>query len=213
MEAFAAGRRAALAIHGFLQGEPRPQELPPLTSRGTSLIVDTRGAAVTRRQPMPDLSPAVRTAQPDAEVGWVSPPPRRRPKPAAASPASAPSASRTALYLQHYVQQFPATEKGLVRLLEERGPTDPLLPYSCHYCGLCQAVCPQGLHAGRVCLAAREDLVARGQGPLPPHKGIQNYVKWGSSPLFALSRPDPATGKAARVFFGAAPWRATPPKW
>jgi Fe-S oxidoreductase len=36
---------------------------------------------------------------------------------------------------------------------------------------------------------------------LPPHKGIQNYVKWGASPTFAVSRPDPATGKAARVFF------------
>ena len=99
------------------------------------------------------------------------------------------------------MQQFPATEKGLVHLLAERGLADPLIPYSCHYCGLCQAVCPKDLHAGRVCLAAREALVARGQGPLPPHKGIQNYVKWGASPTFTLSRPDPATGKAARVFF------------
>jgi Fe-S oxidoreductase len=99
------------------------------------------------------------------------------------------------------VQQFPYTEKELVRLLQERGTTDPLIPYSCHYCGLCQAVCPKGLHAGRPCLSTREALVARGQGPLPPHQGIRNYVKWGSSPTFALSRPDPATGKAARVFF------------
>ena len=68
VEAFAAGRRAALAIHCSLQGEPLPQELPPLTSRSTNLIVDTRGAAVTSRQPMPDLSLAARTAQPDAEV-------------------------------------------------------------------------------------------------------------------------------------------------
>ena len=99
------------------------------------------------------------------------------------------------------MQQFPYTEKELVRLLRERGLADPLIPYSCHYCGLCQAVCPKDLHAGRPCLSAREALVARGQGPLPPHKGIQNYVKWGASPTFALSRPDPATGKAARVFF------------
>ena len=99
------------------------------------------------------------------------------------------------------MQQFPYTEKELVRLLQEQGTTDPLIPYSCHYCGLCQAVCPKDLHAGRPCLSAREALVARGQGPLPPHKGIQNYVKWGASPTFALSRPDPATGKAARVFF------------
>ena len=201
VEAFAAGRRAALAIHCSLNGQPLPQESPPLTSRTTSLIVDTLGAEVTCRQPMPDLSLAVRTAQPDAEVelGFT----------AAAAQAEAArcltcvcsQCVKNCTFLQHYVQQFPYTEKGLVRLLEDRGITDPLLPYSCHYCGLCQAVCPKDLHAGRVCLAAREDLVARGQGPLPPHKGIQNYVKWGSSPFFALSRPDPATGKAARVFF------------
>lgn len=199
--AFAAGRRAALAIHASLQGEPLPQELPPLTSRTTNLIVDTSGAGITSRQPMPDLSLAVRTNQPDAEVelGFSD---------AAASAEAARCIScacsqcvKHCTFLQHYVQEFPGTEKGLVRLLGERGLSDPLIPYSCHYCGLCQAVCPQGLHAGRPCLSAREALVAGGQGPLPPHKGIQNYVRWGASPTFALSRPDPATGKAARVFF------------
>ena len=201
VEAFAAGRRAALAIHSFLQGEPLPQELPPLGSRGTRLIVDTSGAGITSRQPMPDLSLAARANQPDAEVelGYTD---------AAASAEAARCLAcacsqcvKHCPFLQHYVPEFPGTEKGLVRLLAERGLTDPLIPYSCHYCGLCQAVCPQDLHAGRPCLSAREALVASGKGPLPPHKGIQNYVKWGASPTFALSRPDPATGKAARVFF------------
>ena len=68
VSAFAAGRRAALAIHASLQGEPQPQELPPLTSRGTNLIVDTSGAKITCRQPMPKLSLAARANQPDAEV-------------------------------------------------------------------------------------------------------------------------------------------------
>ncbi len=89
----------------------------------------------------------------------------------------------------------------MVRLLAARGETDPIIPYSCHYCGLCQAVCPKDLHAGQACLETREHLVARGQGPLPSHKGIRNYVKWGASPTFTLSRPDPATGRAPRVFF------------
>jgi NADPH-dependent glutamate synthase beta subunit-like oxidoreductase/Fe-S oxidoreductase len=199
--AFAAGRRAALAIHCSLQGEPLPQELPPLTSRSTNLIVDTRGAAATSRQPMPDLSLADRMAQPQAEVelGFTEASARAEADRCLACACS--QCVKNCTYLQHYVQQFPGTEKELVNLLAERGLTDPLIPYSCHYCGLCQAVCPQNLHAGRVCLAAREALVARGQGPLPPHKSIQNYVKWGASPTFALSRPDPATGKAARVFF------------
>ena len=197
--AFAAGRRAALAIHCSLQGEPLPRELPPLTSRRTELIVDTTGVTLASRQPMPHLSLAARTNQPEAEVelGFTD---------AAASAEAARCIScacsqcvKHCTFLQHYVQEFPGTEKGLV--LGERGLADPLIPYSCHYCGLCQAVCPKDLHAGRPCLSAREALVARGHGPLPPHKGIQNFVKWGASPTFALSRPDPATGKAARVFF------------
>ena len=94
-----------------------------------------------------------------------------------------------------------ATAQELVQLLDERGEAEPLIPYSCHICGLCQAVCPQGLHAGRACLEFRERLVAAGQAPLPQHKGIQNYVHWGTHPIFALSRPDPSSGRARRVFF------------
>jgi NADPH-dependent glutamate synthase beta subunit-like oxidoreductase len=199
--AFAAGRRAALAIHASLSGQAKTQELPPPAGRGTGLIVDTRGAAVTSRQPMPDLSLAARTAQPDAEVETGFTDSAARAEAARCLTCTCSQCVKHCTFLQHYVLQFPATEKGLVRLLEDRGAADPLIPYSCHYCGLCQAVCPKDLYAGGVCLSAREDLVARGQGPLPPHKGIQDYVKWGSSPIFTLSRPDPATGKAARVFF------------
>jgi NADPH-dependent glutamate synthase beta subunit-like oxidoreductase/Fe-S oxidoreductase len=201
VDAFAAGRRAALAIHASLAGEPRPQELPPLTSPGAKLVVDTSGAGIGSRQPMPDLSLEARTNHPDAEVelGFTD---------AAASAEAArclvcacSQCVKHCTFLQHYVPEFPGTAKGLVRLLGERGLADPLIPYSCHYCGLCQAVCPRDLHAGRPCLDAREALVAGGKGPLPQHQGIRDYVKWGASPTFALSRPDPATGKAARVFF------------
>jgi Fe-S oxidoreductase len=99
------------------------------------------------------------------------------------------------------VEQCPYTEKELVRLLQERGESAPLIPYSCHFCGLCQAVCPKDLHAGEVCLDMRRRLVHLGKGPLPQHRGIQNFVKWGTSPYFALALPDPASGKAERVFF------------
>ena len=201
VDAFAAGRRAALTIHASLQGEPRSQELPPLTNRATKLIVDTSGAGITSRQPMPKLSLAARTNQPDAEVDQGFAPAAAQAEAARCLECACSQCVKHCPFLQHYVQEFPGTEKGLVRLLAERGLTDPLIPFSCHYCGLCQAVCPQGLHAGRPCLSAREALVERGQGPLPPHQGIQNFVKWGASPTFALSRPDPATGKAARVFF------------
>jgi NADPH-dependent glutamate synthase beta subunit-like oxidoreductase len=201
VEAFAAGRRAALAIQASLAGDPSPQEVPPLASRATKLIVDTSGAGITARQPMPDLSLAARTNQPDAEVELGFTPASAQAEAARCLSCACSQCVRHCTFLQHYVPEFPGTEKGLVRLLGEPGLADPLIPYSCHYCGLCQAVCPKDLHAGRACLSAREALVAGGKGPLPPHKGIQNFVKWGASPTFTLSRPDPATGKAARVFF------------
>jgi Fe-S oxidoreductase len=150
---------------------------------------------------MPDLDLAARTAQPNTEVELGFTPAEAQAEAARCLACACSQCVTNCTFLQHYVQQFPYTEKELVHLLRDRGLSDPLIPYSCHYCGLCQAVCPQDLHAGQVCLSARKALVDRGQGPLPPHKGIQNFVKWGSSPTFSLSRPDPATGKAARVFF------------
>ncbi|MEJ2673034.1 MAG: FAD-dependent oxidoreductase [Deltaproteobacteria bacterium] len=201
VEAFAAGRGAALAVHCELQGQPWPEELPPLAPRSTKLIVNTSGVAPAPRETMPDLGLAARTAQPDAEVELGFSPAAAQAEAARCLTCVCSECVKHCTFLQHYVKQFPCTEKGLVRLLAERGLDDPLLPYSCHYCGLCQAVCPQDLDAGKICLAARQDLVAQGKGPLESHKGIQNYVKWGASPIFTASRPDPATGQAERVFF------------
>jgi NADPH-dependent glutamate synthase beta subunit-like oxidoreductase/ferredoxin len=201
VEAMAAGRRAALAIHHALTGEPQTSEWPPLASRATNLIVDTTGVKLASRQKAADLSLTARRRQPDAEVKSGLTAEAARLEAGRCLNCTCSECVKNCPFLQHYVRQFPYTEKELVCLLQERGLTEPLLPYSCHYCGLCRAVCPQDLHAGQPCLAAREALVARGQGPLPAHQGIQNFVKWGSSATFTLSRPDPATGRAVRVFF------------
>jgi NADPH-dependent glutamate synthase beta subunit-like oxidoreductase len=201
VEALAAGRRAALAIHAYVQQEALPEPLPPLASRPTRLIVDTTGVVPAPREAMTLLPVAERLTRPWEEVELGFSGEAARAEAARCLGCVCSQCVQHCTFLQHYVHQFPGTEKELVRLLHSRGETDPLLPYSCHYCGLCQAVCPQDLHAGQPCLAARERLVAAGQGPLPQHKGIQNYVKWGTSPLITLSRPDPATGKAERVFF------------
>jgi NADPH-dependent glutamate synthase beta subunit-like oxidoreductase len=201
VEAFAAGRRAALAIHAYLQQEPLPVDLPPLGSRSTGLVVDTSGVAPAPRA-APDclsLEECLNRPEREAELGFS--PAAAREEAARCLICTCSQCVKNCTFLQHYVQHFPHTEKEMVRILADRGASEPLIPYSCHFCGLCQAVCPKDLHAGRVCLEYRERLVATGAGPLPPHRGIQNYVKWGTSPLFTLSRPDPATGRAVRVFF------------
>lgn len=199
--AFAAGRRAALAIDCYLQQKPLPDLLPPLTSRTTKLIVDLTGVPLAPRQSMDRLTPAERLTKPlaEGELGLTE-------AQAAAEAGRCLSCAcsecvKNCTFLKHYVTHYPYTEKELVRILQARGETEPLIPYSCHFCGLCQAVCPQDLHAGQACLEFKQRLVDMGIGPLPQHKGIQNYVKWGTSPHFTLSRPDPATGKARRVFF------------
>ncbi|MDD2902417.1 MAG: FAD-dependent oxidoreductase [Syntrophales bacterium] len=199
--AFAAGRRGALAIHAHLQKEPLPADLPPLTSRTTRLIVNTNGVSPAAGQTMPALSLEERAAHPQAEVALGFSPAAAQAEAARCLSCVCSQCVTNCTFLQQYVQDFPSTEKGLVRLLESRGEEEPLISYSCHYCGLCQTVCPKALHVGQVCLDYRRRLVAQGRGPLPQHKGVQNYVKWGTHPIFTLTRPDPATGKAKQVFF------------
>jgi NADPH-dependent glutamate synthase beta subunit-like oxidoreductase len=199
--AFAAGRRAALGLHAYLQQEPLLAALPPLGSRPTNLRMDTTGVTPAPRTGVDLLPLEASLAQPAGEVDLGFSDRAARAEAARCLLCTCSQCVKNCTFLQHYVQGFPATAKGIVRLLAERGETEPLIPYSCHYCGLCQAVCPQDLHPGQVCLEYRERLVAQGAGPLPPHKGVQNYVNWGTSPTFTLSRPDPATGRAARVFF------------
>ncbi|MBI4795390.1 MAG: FAD-dependent oxidoreductase, partial [Deltaproteobacteria bacterium] len=194
VEAFAAGRRGALAIHAYLQKEPLPADLPPLTSRGTGLIVDITGVPAASRENMPHLPLPERLANPFAEVELGFSPAGAQAEAARCLACVCSLCAKNCTFLQHYVHDFPYTEKGIVRLLESKGEEEPLITYSCHYCGLCQAVCPKDLHAGLACLDYRRSLVAQGQGPLPQHKGVQNYVKWGTHPLFTLTRPDPATG-------------------
>ncbi len=199
--AFAAGRRAALAIDCYLQGRELPGLLPPLASRSTDLVVDTSEVTPAPRQVMTELDLEARLAVPSAEVEQGFSPAEAQAEAARCLACTCSECVKNCTFLRHYVQGFPATERELVQILAERGEAEPVIPYSCHICGLCQAVCPKDLHAGQACLEVRERLVAQGKAPLAPHKGVQNYVRWGTHPTFALSRPDPATGKARRVFF------------
>jgi NADPH-dependent glutamate synthase beta subunit-like oxidoreductase len=199
--AFAAGRRAAMAIAAYLEQQSLPEDLPPLGSRSTRLVVNTAGVAPVPRQPLVRLPLIARLAQPQAEVEPGFTGPGAFEEAARCLSCECSQCVRHCTFLQHYVEHFPYTSKEIVTILKERGEAEPLIPYSCHFCGLCQAVCPKDLHAGQVCLKMRQHLVDLGKGPLPQHQGIQNYVKWGTSPYFALSRPDPATGRARRVFF------------
>lgn len=201
VEAFAAGRRAAYAIEAYLQKQPLPADLPPFRSRTTNLIVNLEGVPPAARAAMPDLPPAERLASPTAEVELGLSHEAAKPEAGRCLSCVCSECVTNCTFLQAYVSHFPYTEKEMVRLLAEQGEVQPQIPYSCHYCGLCQAVCPKDLHAGEVCLDFRRRLVEAGKGPLPQHQGIQSYVRWGTSATFTLTHPDPSGDKADRVFF------------
>jgi NADPH-dependent glutamate synthase beta subunit-like oxidoreductase/Fe-S oxidoreductase len=201
VEAFAAGRRAALAINAYLQGKPLPADLPPLRSRTTELLVNLEGVSPAPRALVPHLTLEERLADRGVEVELGLTPEAAVREAGRCLTCVCSECVKNCTFLQAYVGHYPYTEKELVRLLQARGAAEPQIPYSCHYCGLCQAVCPKDLHTGEACLDFRRRLVAAGRGPLPQHRGIQSYVKWGTSPTFTLTRPDPDTGKAARIYF------------
>lgn len=80
------------------------------------------------------------------------------------------------------------------RFLESRGtpgeiaerltPSDTgtlLDAYKCSLCGLCGAVCPEGLKPDAFFLAMRRAAVEEGAGPLPEHRGLIAFEKAGFS--------------------------------
>jgi len=87
------------------------------------------------------------------------------------------------------------------RLRKGQFRDDPIVPYSCNLCNLCQKVCIRGLDIGKMFLEVRQQMVQEGIGPLPQHKTVRSNQKWGTSKYFTLSLPDVKTGKCQRVFF------------
>ena len=78
---------------------------------------------------------------------------------------------------------------------------NPVIPYSCNLCDLCEEVCPEDLNIGDMCWEARRQLVDEGVAPLPPHQTIISDQEWVTSDLFALAQPDLRTDTCKRAFF------------
>ncbi|QGY38716.1 (Fe-S)-binding protein [Pseudodesulfovibrio cashew] len=61
-------------------------------------------------------------------------------------------------------------------------------PFHCSLCGLCGAICPEGLRPEKLFLAMRRELVRRGRLGLKPYKPILFYESVGDSELFSFFR-------------------------
>jgi len=89
----------------------------------------------------------------------------------------------------------------LAKIFRDGLGTGSQIAYSCNLCGLCEAVCPEDINIGKLCLAVREHLVSEGKAPLPGHQTVKKTQEFVLSDAFRFVHPDPVKGKCERVFF------------
>ncbi len=72
---------------------------------------------------------------------------------------------------------------------------------SCSLCGLCKEVCPDDLHMGLVCKAAREMMVGQGHMPPSAHEFPLRDMSFSNSEKCAFARSQPGTDQSRFLFF------------
>jgi len=72
---------------------------------------------------------------------------------------------------------------------------------SCSLCGLCKEVCPESLHMGEVCKAARNIMITQGKMPPSAHEFALQDMEFSNSDKAALVRHQPGTASSKYLFF------------
>lgn len=83
---------------------------------------------------------------------------------------------------------------------------------SCSFCGLCKEVCPEDLHMGDVCKAARMTMVTQGKMPPSAHEFALRDMEFSNSNHFALARHEPGMQSSAFLFFPGCQLAASSPE-
>ncbi|MEW6490685.1 MAG: VTT domain-containing protein, partial [Thermodesulfobacteriota bacterium] len=83
-----------------------------------------------------------------------------------------------------FLQQY-GTPKALATAYNPEDAAQLAMPFACSLCGLCTAVCPEGLDPGEMFLELRREAVRRGAGKFAEHRGLMGYEARGTSPLYS----------------------------
>jgi Fe-S oxidoreductase len=197
IDAIASGKKAAISIDRYIRGEDinagREGE-GPVESR---LKVDVAGVASKMRLGMPTLPVGQRESNfHEVELGF--------------SEAEAREEAGRCLECEcelcvkdcQFLEMYCRTPKELAEKFKAGYfRENPLVPYSCNLCTLCQKLCPEDLHCGDMCREIREKMVAEGIGPLPGHESVKMDQEWVMSEAFALSKSGSGSGGGEWVFF------------
>ncbi|MBU1566382.1 MAG: (Fe-S)-binding protein [Proteobacteria bacterium] len=83
-------------------------------------------------------------------------------------------------FLGHY-----GTPKAIVACYDFTLPSHQVIAYECSLCGLCTAVCPEGLDPSRIFIESRRLFVDGGNFTASAYKAILGYEKCGISSLYS----------------------------
>jgi NADPH-dependent glutamate synthase beta subunit-like oxidoreductase len=197
--ALALGRRAAASAHRFLTGaDPRDEALPTLP-RPLLWRLDVDETERKRRERTPVMLQPF--TPPLSEVEAVAEAKR-------CLDCSCGLCVKDCEFLAAYCR----SPKELARQVKA-GVKDVLkMVYSCNICSLCAEVCPVDLDTGAMLLAARQEAVRQGVGPLPAHKPIVSYYRAGVGGTFTLAMSEPGRQRSKRLFFTGCALPAVSPR-
>ncbi|MGO9570213.1 MAG: pyridine nucleotide-disulfide oxidoreductase/dicluster-binding protein [Desulfomonilaceae bacterium] len=83
---------------------------------------------------------------------------------------------------------------------------------SCSICGLCKEVCPEDLHMGEICKAARETMVKQGKMPPSAHEFALRDMAFSNSEKCALNSHQPGMNSSKYLFFPGCQLSASSPE-
>ena len=75
--------------------------------------------------------------------------------------------------------------RDISRAYDPINPKKNIVCFECSLCGLCSAVCPEGLNPQALFLEMRREAVDRGYGAFPEHQGLIGYERTGTSRRFS----------------------------
>ena len=116
-------------------------------------------------------------------------------------------------YLTHfkgYPKKYIRQINHNLKMIKGRHEANTLIN-SCSLCGLCQEVCPEGLHLGELCGLARQEMVTKGKMPPSAHDFPIRDMEFSNGEQCVLTRHQPGHTVSNYLFFPGCQLSASAP--
>lgn len=195
IEAIAQGKKAAISIDKFFNGEDLTIGRENEETYETKLVKDLKESEKgTTRKHIPRIPVSARQNNfEEVEIGFN--------EQDALEEASRCLQCECKLCMKQceMLTDYCESPKQMMEKVME-GSVDPMVPYSCNMCNICTIHCPRDFKFAEMFMEMRKELVKSGDGPLKGHNPIKMHQKLGFSPVFNITKPDINAGFTKRVF-------------